>query len=247
MEEPTKSWIQDIKNSMTSIQETYKEYQGMILTEGDLECHVFNALMAQENLKGYHNSKGNSLGFIVDEGERKTSFVHSQVTWFKENEKSGFEVDLTIGSPALLEVVNIELFEEYTSKGFAYDGPAVAIELKFIRRKDKASQTAHEDLLKIMNRLIPAKYANIENDKYEISSKNNVAFVSIVGCKDEETYNLSKYYLGKHLMLTKGEAQDNLFVCLFSPEKITWCKFDMIAEYNRVESEEKNKRQQKAL
>src|SRR5690606_18130583 len=157
MVEPTLTWMKAVKNAINKLQKEYNQNRGMLLTEGDLECHTFNKLMQENVLKGFHNCKNDIFFNTQGIFELKTSFVHSQVTWFKIDKNSGFEVDITISDPSKMEVKNIELFEQYTSKGFAYDGPSVAIELKFIRDIQKANLYGQEDYLKLRDKLIPAK------------------------------------------------------------------------------------------
>lgn len=229
IEEPTITWLKSVKSAIENIQQEYCKNRGMLLTEGDLECHLFNWLLKDENLKGFHNSKNDSI-FSMKE-VLKTTFVHSQVTWFKQGQKSGFEVDLTIGEPSKLEVINIELFEEYTNKGFAYDGPCIAIELKFIRNIEKANSYGHEDYLKLRDRLIPAKIENIIDKKYQISNQNNIAFYSIVGCKDKDIFEKAIFYLGKHLADASKPCPENLFVCIFYQDKIIFDKSEIIKHY----------------
>lgn len=231
MIEPTKTWLSSVKNAVKNLHEEYRINRGMLLTEGDLECHLFNKILQEENLKGYHDSKEDSTSNMVEYTELKTSYVHSQVTWFKPDEKSGFEVDLTIGDPKMLEVINIELFEKWTSKGFAYDGPCIAIEIKFIRDLPKASLYGHEDYLKLRDRLIPAKLKNISLGRYAYSKENNIAFISLVGCKDKEIFDKAKFYLGKHLSEKNKSCPENLYTCIFYQDEIIWDQNVLINYY----------------
>ncbi len=237
MDELTASWVEATKRALKALQNKYRVNRGLLLTEGDLECHLFSELLKQDELSGYHDSmSGKYCGAPVDGAQLKTTFVHSQVTWFKPDQKSGFEVDLTIGDPAKLEVKNIELFGQYTSKGFAYDGECVAIELKFIRSEEDIRYKAHEDYLKLRDRLIPAKIENIAK-VYKISSEDNIAFISIVGCKDEEIFKKAKHYLGKHLSDMSTPCPENLFVGVFYQDEIMWDKNTLINEYNQFNNQ----------
>ena len=225
MDRLTASWVEATEQAIESLQKKYQVNRGMILTEGDLECHLFSELLQQPSLSGFHPSKNDSFHYNgVNGTDLKTTYVHSQVTWFKPDQKSGFEVDITICDPKKLEVVNIELFEEHTSKGFAYDGECVAIEVKFIRDINKANQYGQEDYLKLRDRLIPAKLKNIETEMYKVSTNNNIAFVAIVGCKNKEIFDEAKYYLGKHLSEENETCPDNLLVCIFHQDEILWDK-----------------------
>lgn len=237
MDNLTNQWVEAIKNSINSLQAKYNEYRGMLLTEGDLECHLFSELLQQECLNGFYPSKdGTSQNKYL-----KTTFVHSQVTWFKPDENSGFEVDITICDPKKLEIVNIELFEEYPSKGFAYDGECVAIEVKFIRDIQRASQYGKEDYLKLRDKLIPAKLENIRTEKYKISTIDNIAFFAIIGCKDKEIFETARLNLGKQLSDENQNCPENLFVCIFYQEKIIWDKEVLKRDYQENIRTKKNK------
>jgi len=228
---PTQHWLEAVRKAILKLQQEYYLNRGMLLTEGDLECHLFNKLLQEEELKGYHNSKNDSFLNTGKGSELKTSYFHSQVTWFKPDKKSGFEVDLTICDPKLLEVVNIELFEEYTNKGFAYDGPCIAIEAKFIRDLKKANIFGQEDYIKFRDKLIPSKLENIKTKKYKLSNENNIAFVCVVGCKNKEIFERAKYYLGKHLADESKKSYRNLFPYIFYQDDIIWDKAKLITDY----------------
>jgi len=230
----TRQWLQAVRKAIIKLQQEYNLNRGMILTEGDLECHLFSKLLQEDELKGYHNSKNDSFSNTNTGSELKTSYVHSQVTWFKPDQKSGFEVDLTICNPKLLEVINIELFEQYTGKGFAYDGPCIAIEVKFIRDLQKAQIFGQEDYLKFRDKLIPAKLENIKTERYKISNENNIAFVCVVGCKNKEIFDKAKHYLGKHLADESKKTYKNLFPYIFYQDEIIWDKERLIQDYNRI-------------
>lgn len=224
MNELTRNWLAATQKAIRSLQRKYSDCRGLLLTEGDLECHLFHELLNQPGLSGYHHSKNDT--FYLDETHNldlKTTYVHSQITWFKPRKKSGFEVDITICDPAKLEVINIELFEEYTSKGFAYDGECVAIEIKCIRRAGDAKSKCTEDYIHLRDHLIPAKLQNIINGRYEISSPDNIAFVTVVGCKNKEAFDNAKPYLGKQLV-EGAVCPENLFICLFYQDEIIWDK-----------------------
>lgn len=223
MIEPTLTWMKAVKNAINKLYKQYNLNKGMLLTEGDLECHLFNKLMQEKDLKGYHTSQNDTKHNKHKGEDFKTSFIHSQVTWFKSEQKSGFEVDLTIGDPKYLEVINLDLFEEYTHKGFAYDGPCIAIELKFIREHSKPERY-DEDFFKLRDKLIPAKLENIIAEKYKVSNENNIAFITLVGCKNKELFDKVKTFHIKHLSDTTKPCHANMFVCIFYYDEIIWLK-----------------------
>lgn len=180
--EPTKSWIIAVENAVNNLQKKYTFQTGMLLTEGDLVGYLFRELKEQGEISGYHKSKD---GFL-------TSFIHSEVTWFKPDTQSGYEVDLFVCDPKNLEINKIEIFENHPHKGFAHDGPCIAIEAKFIRDNSNVRDLAQKDILKLKNDLIPHKYINIESNKYKIAKKENVAFISLIGCKNKSVFDSAK-------------------------------------------------------
>lgn len=216
MTKRTLDWITASREAINQLHNDYNIYRGLLLTEGDMECHLFNKLMRQEKLSGYFPSKDS-----IRHGENiMTSFVHSQVTWFKQDISSGFEVDITIADPQFLEVNHLEMFEDFPHKGFAYDGPCVAIEAKFIRNMGKVKLQSEEDFLKLRDKLIPAKRHNIERGKYTISSMENIAFICVIGCKNKEIFDEAKKYLGVHLCDENNLCPDNLFTCVFYQDEL---------------------------
>lgn len=236
----TISWVEATINAMNSLQQNYQMNRGLLLTEGDLECHLFSELLKQPSLSGYHYPK--DATYWKDgsqENNLRTTFVHSQVTWFKENKQSGYRVDLTICNPKNLEVVNLELFEKYPHKGYAHDGPCVAIELKFIR-DDSDPKLYDEDYFSLINNLIPDKISNIENGNYKLSKKDNIAFFTIVGCKRKKEFEKTIEYLGKHLSDENKPCPENLFVCVFYQDKIIWDKEVLKRHYQTKAEELKN-------
>lgn len=231
-ENTTDEWMSSLQNAIASLQGKYKKNRGMLLTEGDLECFLFNELMNQDKISAFHQTKQRALGGgNAQHVNLKASFIHSQVTWFKANRKSGYEVDLTILNPAYLDVRNINDLLNHPHKGFAYDGPCIAIELKFIREANRASRTAYLDLLKLINKVIPDKLRNIDDGTYKFSNSDNIKFVSIVGCKDKATYDKARYYLGRHLKRNQS-ALNNIHVCVFYQDETTWDIKQMINDYN---------------
>jgi hypothetical protein len=240
MEIITSQWVEATKNAITTLQQKYSNNRGMLLTEGDLECHLFSELLNQPCLSGFHLSKNVSCckGKKIKKN-LKTTYVHSQVTWFNTQRQSGYEVDLTICDPEKLEVHKIEIFEEYPHKGFAYDGPCVAIELKFMRDGSNTRQY-DEDYLGLRDGLIPDKIANIESGRYKLSNKNNIAFVTIVGCKRKQEYEKAILCLGKHLSDKAKPCPDNLFVCVFYQDQIIWDNEALKRVYQAKAEELKN-------
>jgi hypothetical protein len=182
MDEIVINWIKKVDQSIYNLYEMYSTNKGNILTEGDLECHMFNNLITDSSLGQIQKTKS--------EGYNSCS-VHSQVTWFNQIRQSGYEVDLTIIDPAFLYPREIEMQEAFPSKNYYYDGPCLAIELKFVRHKSDSKAMIIEDYKKIMDLIRKDKHRNIEKGRYKRSTKDNIAFVSIIGFKEHEYLNHS--------------------------------------------------------
>lgn len=241
LEEPTRTWVSVVYRAVENLQRRYSFNRGMLLTEGDLECHLFNELVNQKELEGFHESEQAKV--FKEENIRSclTSYVHSQVTWFKPYKKSGFEVDLTIGDPNLFQIRDAVAITDFPSKGFYYDGPSIAIELKFLRSMNRVSTQAHHDFLKLIRDLIPAKVKNINTkDGYKEAKEENIFFFSIVACKGNDVFDKAVEYIGKHLLLRKeSDHYDSIGVIVFSDEKIITSK-DYLIEHYRSKMQRSN-------
>lgn len=239
MDQITQSWVDAAKHAVMALQRKYSINQGLLLTEGDLHCFLFNELMQYGGLSNISKTKsGYNDGTQVDGRKLSSGYVHSEVTWFRKNQTSGFEVDIMLLDPQYLEVENFELFEnmgaeKYPHKCYAYDGPCVAIELKFLRFKEKKNSKsvyfATEDLIKLRDEVIPDKIVNINENNYKYATVDNIAFISIVCCKDYFKFKDAINYIGEEL--SNGGCQENLFIWLFYQGEIIWDKEEFIRLY----------------
>jgi hypothetical protein len=215
------NWIDIIHQRFKEFYNSYRIHPGMVLTEGDMECMLHNALL--------HEPTFHRLEKTIDGGT--TIALHSQVTWFRALDKySGFEVDLTICDPSKLEIDWVQTVKEYPNKGFYYkeNSPAIAIELKFIRDYEinKWKQKAVEDYKKIIEYFIPS-YLNILEHKFKLPRNlDDLACFVIIGCKNETIYESVKNEL-KEYIKNNVEYIDNIFPIVFSPKNIS-IKKDLI-------------------
>lgn len=208
-------WMSRVRMALAVIRASFKHNEGLILTEGDLECILFSELVKEGDINGdpnifnrYYESKNSTV---------TTRMVHSQVTWFKPLEHSGFRVDITIFNPSNALLKHQDDVAVWPNKGFFHDGKALGIEIKFIRTHvlSKIKETVKEDLDKIVNHLIPAKLENIRSQQYKNASANNIAFMIIIGCKDDSIYlealQVVKTYIKQNKLSTVNYLQFHIF------------------------------------
>jgi len=98
---------------------------GALLTEGDLQCHLFREL----SLIGAFSKPART-----QESQISATFIHTQVPWFDAQGKLTVRPDITILDPLHLNVrYRLGSVKAPPSKGFHFDGRAFIFELKFIR------------------------------------------------------------------------------------------------------------------
>lgn len=196
-----KNWNCKLNEAINEVYKKYSNSNKSILTEGDLENLLFH-YCACKNLP-----------------------IHSQITWFKDDKKSGFEVDLTILNEENLYVEKFDELDklfynfEYPHKGYFYDGEIIGIEIKFIRNNINFKKNILCDLIKVNEKIIPHKKNNINNQLYKISDLENVKFHIIIGFKEFEKLTLAKKILKKYLD-DNLELKQFVQLTIFSPNKI---------------------------
>lgn len=208
MDEIVNNWIRKVDQSIYNVFATYSDNKGNILTEGDLECHMFNSLITDKSLGQFQKTRS--------EGYNSCS-VHSQVTWFNQIRRSGYEVDLTIIDPTYLSPREIEMQESFPSKNYYYDGPCIAIELKFVRHKFDSKAKIVEDYIHIMDLVRKDKHRNIEKGRYKRSTKENVAFISIIGFKEHDYLDHSYESLIEEIQSAERRIPLDLEIYIMSP------------------------------
>lgn len=210
MNNELQEWLIVTFDCINTLQSQFSENRGLILSEGDLECFLFSQLNNHPLFARFEETKTEKW---------KSGYVHSQVTWFKPEQDSGFRVDLTILKPTNLSIDKLEMVESYPNKGFFHDGMAIALEIKFIREntRKKICTDAQEDFLKIVKKLKVAKEQLIQDKRYINVTGLDVAFIALIGCKTEEIFKTALEYLKK--VIAKEECPQNVFPIIFSHER----------------------------
>lgn len=116
---------QAIQTVVESVYAKAKQIPGLILTEGDLKCHLFLELAKSPEFSSPVQTQENHI---------LATPLHTEVSWFDKDEKLTIKPDITILSPEHLSII----YERHTCKlpprkQFSFDGQAFIFELKFIR------------------------------------------------------------------------------------------------------------------
>jgi hypothetical protein len=120
------------------IQREYRKVPGLILTEDDLKCILYNKLASQPELSCRARTRDRNI---------HASSVHAEVPWFDESWRLRIKPDITIIEPRHVEILRYrsprlhwdrnKYFSEGVprpSKQFGINGKALTFELKFARR-----------------------------------------------------------------------------------------------------------------
>lgn len=121
----------------SQVEREYRKTPGLILTEDDLKCILYNKLTSQPGLSCPARTRDRGIGAIA---------VHTEVPWFDEDWKLRIKPDITIVEPRHVKILRRRLprlrigrdrhLDEIVprpSKQFGISGKALTFELKFAR------------------------------------------------------------------------------------------------------------------
>jgi hypothetical protein len=120
------------------IERDYRMVPGLILTEDDLKCILYNKLTSQPGLSCQSRTHDRSI---------RASAVHAEVTWFDEAGRLRIKPDITVIEPRHVKILRSRFqrlrldrdrhddeFIPPPSKQFGFNGKALTFELKFARK-----------------------------------------------------------------------------------------------------------------
>jgi hypothetical protein len=114
-----------IQDAIERVHTLAVEVPGLILTEGDLKCHLFLELS---------KSLPFSSPIQTQEDHIRATPLHTEVSWFDKEGLLTIKPDITILSPEHLSILYQRGSRELPpSKQLSFDGHAFIFELKFIR------------------------------------------------------------------------------------------------------------------
>lgn len=111
-----------IENEISSLADTCKEVPGLVLTEDDLKCRLFQRLLRLLSVNQLYQSE--------DDGW--ASPLHAEVPWFDEDYRLTLRPDITVTDPSRLQI-NKPPKGHPGSKYFAFSADSIVIELKYYR------------------------------------------------------------------------------------------------------------------
>lgn len=144
----------------------FKRNKNLFLTEGDLECRLFKEL--QEKFP-----KEEQTG----DRENITSYVHSQIRYFEKERLNKNRVDIVV---VPLENFDFSDNKIVFRKGYAFNEPSVAIEVKLNKRlKSKSAlrriwKTDLEKLNRLQTSRGYSKFISILLDKNKVFCKTEL-------------------------------------------------------------------------
>lgn len=163
-----------IEQKIAEIEKEYQQTQGLILTEDDLKCVLYGKLMQIFELS---NSKETR-----DQHNIYATFVHTEVSWYDQNNKLTKRPDITVLEPENLSILQRDDHKlELPSKGCSFSGDAIIFELKFIRNKAGITQRTlnpikkdYEKIQKLFEKLRDLKASNNVFCYFVIFNKTNI-------------------------------------------------------------------------
>jgi hypothetical protein len=196
-------WHSAIENAMTEVMKNFVvPPHSIILTESDLKCWLFSMLLPQANDGGYT--------------------VHSEITHYHKQERHvGQKRKYHLRDISLLDPEYIELNEEIVkddenlSKGFRYRGPAIHLELKFVRQPIGENKSV----------ISPSDLANLQQ---YIRTEMQKHFVIVWGSRSNR-YSVSQmkdYFLANSKEIS-NEIKSRTTVYLFDRERLCKGYYDM--------------------
>ncbi|MDZ7798368.1 MAG: hypothetical protein U5L76_01990 [Patescibacteria group bacterium] len=139
--------LRKIDNKIDKLCVRFQENKGYILTESDLKCAIYSELVKISILNKFTQTEDRDIF---------SNPVHTELSWYDENDKLNIIPDITILEPKNLSILHYKGRPgvKLPSKQCSFWGNAIVFELKFIRNKKGITpKTIHElqkDYLKVI-------------------------------------------------------------------------------------------------
>ena len=148
----TKEKIDRIIQKVRVIENLYQKTPGLILSESDLQCLIYNKLY---NIFSEPEP-------TIDENIKAIA-LHAEISWYDAKGKLTIRPDITILDPNELSIrhgVSMRykndriLYGQLPSKGCEFKGEAIILEIKFIRRKNGISKKDISNLTRDIEKIL---------------------------------------------------------------------------------------------
>ena len=118
-----------IESSLRQIETEFQAIQGMILTEDDLKCCIYNKLS--------ENYPDLITPMQTEDRQINAPMLHTELSWYDKHGRLTIKPDITILDPGFLSVLHKSGAEKVKlpSKSYSFRGNAILMELKFIKNK----------------------------------------------------------------------------------------------------------------
>ncbi|HFK1716336.1 hypothetical protein [Bacillus cereus] len=116
-----------IDRTLKQIEREFQAVQGLILTEDDLKCLIYTNLMMIRNL---------SRPQRTNDGKYFAHSIHTELSWFDEDNTLGIKPDITLLEPEHLNIIRPDIYQPLPSKQCSFGGKSIIFELKFNRESN---------------------------------------------------------------------------------------------------------------
>ncbi|MCC7406417.1 MAG: hypothetical protein IT288_18630 [Bdellovibrionales bacterium] len=137
---------------LEAVAEQTRSRRAIVLTESDLKCQVYSNLIAVPEFGRFQDTFDPEVSGIS---------VHTETKFFDSRGLLRQAPDLVITSPSRLSIKTRIDGEALPSKGFHFDGSAILIELKFLKKDGRLAAT---DLGKIEQDILKGETLNRRGD-----------------------------------------------------------------------------------
>lgn len=124
----------EIEKRIDIVWKKFKNSKGIILTESDLKCLLFNEFMGIEKL---------SEDIQTQDSHIWANALHTEISWYDKNGKLTITPDISIVEPENLSILHgmESRISTLPRKQYSFGGNAVIFELKFNRTKRLSKST----------------------------------------------------------------------------------------------------------
>lgn len=131
-----------VERAIRRVEQKFRGYQDVFLTEEDIRCNLFSELLKEEVLSNLTRTQDNSSSIPI----------HSEVRWYGSDKSLRTRSDIVLFNVSqLITTYNNSI--GLSSKGYAFGDPWIVIEIKLRRVNGPGNPKWKESLLKDIRRM----------------------------------------------------------------------------------------------